>query len=253
MSKNSFVTCAALGLLMVLLFLDLRAPRAFAQAQTPAPAPAAPLPFTLPPEPKPAPTGMPTATADLLTPEGVALFKTQWKAKEARIVEGPLSPNAKSEYKTAYDLSPHAAVAGFDDSSWPTLAPESLRERRGAGRVTFIWYRVNLTIPERIGGVETSGAKVALTVNVDDYAEVVVNGTVARRGGVSSPAAISGFIVDQRVLLTEAAKPGEKFEVAVLAINGPFAQTPINVNFNKDNTGPPGFINFRKAAVELFR
>jgi hypothetical protein len=34
-------------------------------------------------------------------------------------------PNAMPDYKTSYDITPHAGAKGFDDSSWPTLEPKN--------------------------------------------------------------------------------------------------------------------------------
>ena len=82
---------------------------------------------------------------------------------EAKIVEGPAIPNAMPGYKTSYDIQPHAGEAGFDDSSWPVIGAKGLADRRGGGKVSFIWYRANLTIPAKVGDFDTAGATVVLT------------------------------------------------------------------------------------------
>src|SRR6516225_11374908 len=124
-------------------------------AQAPAPPAAAP---TLPPLPQMPPSLTPAHVVDLMTQEGSAVFGAQWRTIEAKIVEGAAIPNAMPEYKTAYDIHPHAGESGFDDSSWPTINAKGLAARRGGGKVSFIWYRANLTMPARIGEFETSGA-----------------------------------------------------------------------------------------------
>src|SRR3989442_15265423 len=133
-----------------------------------APPPAAPAP-----PPAVAPSLPPTHVVDLMTPEGIAAFGAQWKTMEAKIVEGPAIPNAMAGYKTSYDISPHAGEAGFDDSSWPTIDAKGLTDRRGGGKVSFIWIRTNLTVPATIGNFETAGAQAAVTPYVDAYAEVL--------------------------------------------------------------------------------
>ena len=176
-----------------------------------------------------------------MTPEGSALFGAQWKTMEARIVEGPAIANAMPGYKTSYDIQPHADASDFDDSSWPVIGASGLADRRGGGKVSFIWYRASLTIPAKIGDFDTSGATVVLTAYVDDYAEVWVNGQMPRRTGYPSPATIQGFNMPNRVVLADAVKPGDKFQIAIFGINGPISVAPMN------------FVWFREAKIEFFR
>jgi gluconolactonase len=194
-----------------------------------------------PPLPKAAPSLVPAKSVDLMTTEGSALFGAEWKTMEAKIVEGPPIANAMPGYKTSYDIQPHAGEAGFDDSSWPVIGARGLAERRGGGKVSFIWYRANLTIPAKIGDFDTAGATVVLTAYVDDYAEVWINGQMPRRSGYPSPAAIQGFNMPNRVVLADAVKPGDKFQIAVFGINGPISVAPRN------------FVWFREAKIEFFR
>jgi hypothetical protein len=194
-----------------------------------------------PPSPQMPPSLVPLRMVDLMTPEGSALFGAQWKTMEARIVEGPAIANAMPGYKTSYDIQPHAGASDFDDSSWPVIGAKGLADRRGGGKVSFIWYRASLTIPARIGDFDTSGATVVLTAYVDDYAEVWINGEMPRRAGYPSPAAIQGFNMPNRVVLADAVKPGDKFQVAIFGINGPISVAPMN------------FVWFREAKIEFFR
>ena len=201
-----------------------------------APPPAAPAP-----PPAVAPSLPPTHVVDLMTPEGIAAFGSQWKTMEAKIVEGPAIPNAMPGYKTSYDIQPHAGESGFDDSSWPTIDAKGLADRRGGGKVSFIWFRANLTIPAKVGDFDTAGARTVLTVYVDDYAEVWVNGQMPRAAGRPSPGAIQGFNMPNRLVLAESVKAGDKFQVAVFGINGPISVAPMN------------FLFFRQARIEFFR
>jgi gluconolactonase len=196
-------------------------------------------PPTTPPEV--APTLVPAATVNLMTAEGAAALGAHWKTMEAKIVEGPALNGAKPGYKTSYDISPHAGESGFDDSSWPALEPKGLGDRLGGGKVSFIWYRTNLTIPEKIGSMDTKDAKAVLTAYVDDYAEVWVNGEVRRRAGITSPSTIQGFNIPNRVVLADSVKPGDKFQIAIFGINGPISVAPAN------------FVFFRQASVEFYK
>ncbi|PYN75831.1 MAG: gluconolactonase, partial [Candidatus Rokuibacteriota bacterium] len=88
----------------------------------------------------------------------------------------------------------------------------------------------------------TAGAKAVFCVNVDDYAEVWINGAMPRTPGRPSPGAIQGFNMPNRVVLADGAvSPGDRFEIAVFAINGPISAAPGN------------FLFVREAKVEFFR
>jgi gluconolactonase len=193
------------------------------------------------PAPQLAPVLVPAHVVDLMTADGMAAFGGQWKHMEAKIVEGPALPAAMPGYKTSYDITPHAGEKGFDDSSWPTIEAKGLADRRGGGKVSFLWYRTSLTVPAKIGSFETAGARMVLTAYVDDYAEVWVNGEMPRRAGVTSPATIQGFNIPNRVVLADSVKAGDKVEVAIFGINGPIS------------VAPPNFVFFRQASIEFYK
>jgi len=178
---------------------------------------------------------------DLMTPEGSAAFGAEWRIMEAKVVECPPIPEAMPEYKSAYDIQPHAGERGFDDSSWPLIAPAELGAKRGGGKVSFLWFRTKLTIPTKVRGFETTDAKAVFAVNVDDYAEVWVNGELPRAAGRPSPATIQGFNMPNRVVLSDAIRAGDTFEIAVFGINGPIS------------SAPPNTVWFREAKIEFFR
>ena len=201
-------------------------------AQAPAPAPPAPvMPPSLPP----------TYVVDLMTAQGSAAFGARWKTMEAKIVAAKPIPDALPQYKTAYDIEPHAGESGFDDAKWPTIEAKDLAARRSGGHVAFIWYRANLTIPAKVGDFDTAGAKAVLTVLVDDYGEVWVDGQIPRRAGYPSPATIQGFNMPNRVVLADAVRPGDTFQIAVFGINGPISIAPSNT------------VWFREAKIEFYR
>jgi gluconolactonase len=204
---------------------------------------AAPAAMASGPAPPPAiaPSLPPVHAVDLMTAAGSAAFGARWKTVEAKIVEVPAIPDAMPEFKTTYDIQPHAGDSGFDDSAWPVIAPTELGAKRGGGRVSFIWFRAKLTVPAEVGGFATSGAKAVLTANIDDYAEIWVNGQLPRAAGRPSPATIQGFNMPNRIVLSDAVSPGDAFEVAVFGINGPIS------------AAPPNTVWFREAKIEFFR
>ena len=203
---------------------------------------AAPARPALPmPQPSIAPLLPSAHVVDLMTVAGSAAFGARWKAMEAKVVECPALSDSMPEFKTTYDIEPHAELSGFDDSDWPEVAATDLGAKRGGGMVSFFWFRTTLTLPAHATGFDTAGAKAVLTVNVDDYAEVWVNGVMPRAAGRPSPATIQGFNMPNRVVLADAGTPGDKFEIAIFAINGPISAAPAN------------FLWFREAKVEFYR
>lgn len=204
-----------------------------AEAARPTPTPTVP--------PIIAPSLPPVHQVDLMTSEGAALLGAQWKTKEAKIITVPAIPDAMPEFTTTYDIDPHAGEAGFDDAAWPVIAPTELSAKRGGGRVSFIWFRTRLTIPARLGSFDPAGAQAVLALNVDDYAEVWINGVMPRTAGRPSPATIQGFNMPNRVVMSTQVAPGDIFDVAVFGINGPIS------------VAPPNTVWFREVRVEFFR
>src|SRR5207249_1480106 len=179
------------------------------------------------------PTGRPDATINLATEEGAALVKRQWRYSDTKIVEadfkgpGPDSQPTGQPIKT-YDYTPHAGGVDFDDSRWQTISPSSLEKRRSTGRLCFNWYRINLTIPARIGAFEPAGSTVVFETSLDDYAEIWVDGELSRFLGQEGGSVISGWNAPNRLVVGRNVKPGQKIQLAVFGINGPLSNPPTN-------------------------
>jgi gluconolactonase len=180
-----------------------------------------------------APAGRPAAIINLATEDGARLVKGQWRYRDATIVQvdhhapGPdLRPSGPPN--RTYDIAPHAGEAGFDDSGWTPLAPQELESRRGNGRLSFNWYRINVTIPDRVGALDPTGSTAVLEIVVDDYAEVWVNGQLPTVLGQTGGALVKGFNAPNRVVLGRDVRPGQQFEVAVFGMNGPVSSPPGN-------------------------
>ena len=199
------------------------------------------MPPLLVPQPPIAPLVPPAHVVDLMTAAGSAAFGARWKAMEAKIVECPALSDSMPEFKTTYDIEPHAELRGFDDSDWPEVAATDLGAKRGGGMVSFFWFRTTLTIPASAAGFDTAGAKTVLTVNVDDYAEVWVEWRDAARGRPAKPGDDPGLQHAQSPRARDTVAPGEQFEIAVFAINGPISAAPAN------------FLWFREAKIEFYR
>jgi alpha-mannosidase len=91
--------------------------------------------------------------------------------------------------------------SGFDDSKWDRL---TLDQRIYPDSC---WIRKEITLPENILGQPTSGL-IKLLVTVDDYGYLWINGESK-----------GSFLWDGEFELTKDAKPGQKFLIAIKAVN----------------------------------
>ena len=211
------------------------------------------------------PAGRPAATIDLTTKEGVQLVKGKWRYADARIIvvdfreAGPQGQPTGKPIKT-YDFTPHAGGADFDDAKWEVLDPTTLDKRRGAGKISFNWYRTNVTIPDRIGQFDPTGSTVVFETSVDDYAEVWVNGELPRLFGQSGGSIIKGWNAPNRLVIGRNLKPGEEIQLAVFGINGPISNSPTNYIFMRlaklefyEGTTVPIAIPPQEVNVEVIR
>jgi gluconolactonase len=176
------------------------------------------------------PADKPAASIDLSTAEGVKLVAGEWRYSDTKIIEVDFNAPDKTPGRT-YDYTPHAGAADFDDSKWQVLDPPTLKKPRSTGKLCFNWYRINVTIPERIGDFETKGADVAFEVTIDDYAEIWVDGKLPRAVGQSGGSVIKGFNTANRLLVAKNVVPGQHIELAVFGINGPLSAAPDNYIF----------------------
>ncbi|MBY0503083.1 MAG: heme-binding protein [Bryobacteraceae bacterium] len=182
------------------------------------------------------PTGPANATIDLATDQGAQLVRGQWRYHDTHIVETEFrAPDEEGQPTGApvrtYELAPHAGAAGFDDSSWSQIPPTSLEQRRGNGRLSFAWYRINLTIPQAIGDFDPAGSTIVFETSVDDYAEIWVDGELTRAFGQTGGSVVSGWNAGNRLVIARNAKPGQKIQLAVFGGNGPLSNPPTNFIF----------------------
>src|SRR5437016_3210115 len=153
--------------------------------------------------------GKADAIVDLQSDEGVALVDAQWRYSDAKVEEIDFvevgSPEDRLGPGTVpnrtYDVLPHAEGTDYDDSGWRVLAPEETMLRLANGRVCFNWYRIAVTIPERVGDFDPSGATVVFEVAIDDYAEVWVDGELPHALGDTGGPVVGGFNAPNRIIL----------------------------------------------------
>jgi len=214
---------------------------------------------------QPVPEGEPLAAIDLATRDGVALIKGEWRYRDADIVTvdfraaGPDGQPTGKPVRT-HDIAPHAGGRDYDDRDWEVIAPETLGQRRGNGRLSFDWYRLRLTVPERIGAVDTRGATAVFETSVDDYAEVWVDGELPRAAGQSGGSVVKGWNAANRLIIGRDVQPGQSIQLAVFGANGPLSNPPTNylwmryarLVFFPGSTGPVA-VNPQEVNVEVPR
>src|SRR5262249_12886476 len=158
------------------------------------------------------PKGDALATINLMDSAGVDLVKGTWRRHLVSFHTGP----KKNE------IEPKAHGI-YDDSKWEQVKdPAGLSKPFGPGKFSMAWYRIKITLTQKVKGADVAGSEVWFRTTVDDYGEIWVNGLIDGSYGKSGRGAISGFNTQNEVRLTDNAKPGQTIQIAVLAINGPF-------------------------------
>jgi hypothetical protein len=147
---------------------------------------------------------------NLEDPQDLNAAKAEW-----RFAPG-LVPGEPNEGLSARLADSPARLAGYDDSSWDVC--DDIQETRSSG-FTFGWYRIAVTIPERVRGVEVRGARLQFETCVDDYGEIWIDGVCDRERGT-----VAGFNIPQRIPMSLDVQPGTRYVIACLAVNGPLAE-----------------------------
>jgi gluconolactonase len=201
------------------------------------------------------PGGKPEAAIDLATVEGLRAVKGEWRYSDTKIVEvdfvaaGPDKQPTGAPVKT-YDYTPHAGAVDFDDSKWEIISPTTLDQRRGKGRLGFNWYRLKLTIPDRVDDFDPTGSTAVFVTSLDDYAEIWVDGELSRSVGQSGGSVIAGWNAENHLVVGRNVKPGQQIQLAIFGINGPLSNPPTNfiylryakLSFYKTATGPVALV-----------
>lgn len=195
----------------------------------------------------------PQAIADLKSKEGALLVNAKWYVQEAHVQDknfflpGPQKGggDALLLYPTGAAIKTntlHPQIGAEDfESGFREISPTDLESRQGTGLFSFVWYKIDLTIPSTIGKLNTTGTTAVFEIVVDDYSEIWVNGKQMVGFGQSGNGLIAGYNTRNRVTLSDNAKPGEKFTIYVLGINGPVGKLPDN------------YIWVRNAVVDFYK
>ena len=146
---------------------------------------------------------------DLGNSEDLQSANAQWKFAPG------LVPGEPNEGLTARLSGSPARLAAYDDSGWEVC--DDVQVGRSSG-LTFGWFRITITLPNQVKGMDISGCRMLFETCIDDYGEIWVNGECDRVNGT-----VAGFNIPQRVPIATEAQPGQKYVIACLAANGPLA------------------------------
>jgi gluconolactonase len=207
----------------------------------------------------------PEATIDLATKQGVETVEGAWRYSDTKIIEvdfkvAGADGQPSNTPNKAYDFTPHAGGSDFDDSRWEVIDPATLDERRSAGRLAFNWYRIKITVPERVGNFDPAGSTLVFATSVDDYAEIWVDGELPRAAGQSGGSVIKGWNTENRLIIGRDVRPGQKIQLAIFGINGPVSNPTTNyiymryaqLEFHKVPAGPVA-VSPQEVNVEVVR
>jgi gluconolactonase len=207
----------------------------------------------------------PEATIDLATKQGVEAVKGDWRYSDTKIIEVDFTAAGADGQpghtpNRAYDFTPHGGGADFDDSKWEVIDPTTLDKRRSAGRLAFNWYRIKITVPQRVGNFDPAGSTLVFVTSIDDYAEIWVDGELPRAAAQSGGSVIKGWNAENRLIVGRDVKPGQKIQVAIFGINGPVSNPPTNyiymryakLEFHKIPGGPVA-VTPQEVNVEVVR
>ncbi|HME39223.1 MAG TPA: SMP-30/gluconolactonase/LRE family protein [Steroidobacteraceae bacterium] len=175
----------------------------------------------------------PAASVDLMAPDGVSLMQGSWRYKDVELTRVPFHAPGDDGQPTGaeistWDIQPHAGGRDFDDRDWPVIGASTLAQHRGPGRLSFAWYRIQVTVPPLINGFETRGSSVDFETSIDDYAEVWVDGELPRAFAQSGGSVIKGWNAVNHLTIVRNVQPGQKIQIAVFGINGPLSDPPTN-------------------------
>ncbi|MFT3908140.1 MAG: SMP-30/gluconolactonase/LRE family protein [Ferruginibacter sp.] len=181
----------------------------------------------------------PQSIADLRTTGGAALVDAKWYVQNAHITDvdfkapgngangDPLLLYPTGATIKTNQLHPQIGAADFD-KAFTAIKPTELESRQGTGLLSFVWYKVDVTIPQTIGKFNATGSTAVFEIVMDDYSEIWVNGEQMQGFGQNGNGVISGYNTRNRVILSNDIKAGDHFSIAILGINGTIGKLPGN-------------------------
>jgi hypothetical protein len=170
--------------------------------------------------------GYPMRGSDPKVIATVDLMKTDWKYAPCKQIKD--GNQAGFTWVADGWKKEHAETA---ENGWKAI--DHLPNGEGAEETMQVgiscgWFRRAIVLPTKVGDADITGARPILVYTVDDYAETWIDGKrdIVRPTGHPQPWDIKGFNVPIVVDLSSepyGLKAGDKFQLAVFAVNGPIA------------------------------
>jgi hypothetical protein len=155
-------------------------------------------------------TSMPRAILNLQDAADLRAVQGQWRFAPGFV------PGQPNEGLVSQAVGSPARLPDYDDSRWEVC--QDITAGRSHG-FTFAWYRITVTLPETVQGRNVRGTRLLFETCIDDYGEIWINGACDRERG-----AVQGFNTPQRVPVTTDPQPGQRYTIALLAVNGPMGE-----------------------------
>src|SRR5262249_22613719 len=109
-------------------------------------------------------------------------------------------------------------ITVFPPLGWSDLQPDDVGRFRGTA-VRVPWYRIDVTIPERIAAIDARGSTVLLELAIDGYAHAWIDGKQSPVLGQHGATLIAGWNRKNRLIVTRDARPGQRVQVTVMGVN----------------------------------
>ena len=121
---------------------------------------------------------MPRGVLNLLNPVDLQSIKGVW-----RFAPG-LVPGEPNEGLVSQLEGSPARLVDYDDSNWEVREDLTKWVSRG---VTFAWYRLKVTLPERVEGRELAGSRCIFETCIDDYGELWIEANSSQKHQADQP------------------------------------------------------------------
>ncbi len=163
------------------------------------------LPITEPPL-----YGPQNATVNLLDPPSATPLKIHWAYIPAKI--------KNFENPPFYEIVPNNEQLFKDETKLTAFSPQQVNT---VSKSPLSWYAISLTLPNQIDNLEVQNLLIVLNLEVDDFAEIWVNGKQAIKPGHQI---FSGCSLTNRVVIANQAKAGDILQIAIFAVKGPLSK-----------------------------
>ena len=169
---------------------------------------------------------------------GVTATRKSFQSISKRLVQTNNRPVNRSRL-TISRRTPGQRISTTQNGKY-SIRRHSTRDVRPAGFVSTGTESTSLSLA-RVNDVELAGATAVFETSIDDYAEIWVDGELARAPGQSGGSVVKGWNAANRLIINRSVQPGQKIQLAIFGANGPLSNPPTN------------YIYMREAKLEFYK